>query len=60
MKCKCKNCEIRTFNCHDFCEDYLEYIKSKEKRKKEKEKMNIISGYVYDTKGKIRKYYVEE
>ena len=47
MKAPCLNCEDRTITCHSECEKYKDYIKQLAAYK-EKEKANLLDGYIFD------------
>lgn len=55
----CQNCEKRHIGCHATCEDYKEYLKQNEAKKrkitKEKQTNAIVTGFVIDCINKQRR-----
>lgn len=53
-KC-CKNCEVRTFDCHHKCNKYAQFRKGIELIKNSRKKESEIVGYTYSAKMRMKK-----
>lgn len=42
LNCKCKDCKIRTINCHSYCEDYKNYVRRNEELKEKKKTLKNL------------------
>jgi len=45
----CKDCEIRRQGCHTSCEEYAEFQRALERRKKRQRQDQAISKYFYES-----------
>ena len=51
--CPCKNCEVRSENCHAKCEGYNAFRKDREKKAEARQKVKHIEMYMRDHRGTI-------
>ena len=49
--CPCKNCEVRSENCHAKCEGYNAFRKDREKKAEARQKAKQIDMYMRDHRG---------